>query len=204
MDKDTGPGSDLCVSCGICCDGALFDQGPVYPEEEARVLGYGFTIVERDDGKRYFLPPCGNLCGSACQIYDVRPTTCRTYRCTSLQALEAGEIDRAEADRRVAAGKAAIANVRRYLLPGESFIELRARFGREPAPSPAFRLAMVQWDRAMDRFFRKPHQRVLSPEPEPPEQNAGCAVFPQSCTGSTHMPEGGDWPPESQPLRSTG
>ena len=204
MDQDASFSSDLCVSCGICCDGALFDQGPIYPHEEAHALGLGFTIVERDDGRRYFLLPCGNLCGSACQVYDVRPTTCRTYKCTTLQAVEAGEIDRAEADRRVAIGKATVASVRQRLLPGESFLELRARFGEESAPAPDFKLTMVQWDMVMDRFFRKPHQRVLAPEAPPQEQIAPPVVLPQPCTVSTTIPAGGAWPPELPQSQSTG
>ena len=196
MDKDAGSSDDLCVSCGICCDGALFDQGPVYPDEEARARRLGFSIVERDDGRRYFLIPCGNLCGSVCQVYDMRLTTCRTYKCTTLQAAEAGEIARSEADRRVAAGREAIANVRRFLLPGESFMELRARFGDDPGPSPEFKLAMVRWNLAMDRFFRKPHQRVFGREPKPQEQNAVPVVPSQPCMVETNTPAEGGWPPE--------
>ena len=204
MDDEAASSSDLCVSCGICCDGALFDQGPVHPHEEARARSLGFTIAEREDGRRYFLIPCGNLCGSVCQVYDQRLTTCRTYKCTTLQALEHGEIDRAEADRRVAAGKAAIASVRRFLLPGESFSALRARFGADPAPSAAFRLAMVQWDLAMDRFFRKPHQRVLSPAPPPPEPKAAPVDPSPPCTVNTSTSAEGGWPPELPRSPSTG
>ncbi|GGD90392.1 hypothetical protein GCM10011515_07490 [Tsuneonella deserti] len=161
MDEDSGAGSDLCVSCGICCEGSLFDQGPIFPHEEPEAGELGFTIVQRNDGERFFLLPCGNLCGSVCQIYEKRLTTCRTYKCPTLEAVEAREIDRTEADRRVAAAKAAIANIRQRLLPGERFDELRIRFGADPAPSVVWKLAMVQWDMVLDRFFRKPHQRVV-------------------------------------------
>jgi Fe-S-cluster containining protein len=164
MSEDGGSSSDLCVSCGICCDGPLFDQAEVFAAEEARVRLLGFPIDERG-GKTYFPLPCGYLCGAVCRIYEQRPTTCRTYKCTTLSAIEAGEIDRAEADRRVAAAKDAIADVRARMLPGESFLELRVRFGQEPSPEPAFVLAMVKWDMAMDRYFRKPHQQVLGRNP---------------------------------------
>jgi Fe-S-cluster containining protein len=164
MGGDVDSSNELCVSCGICCDGPLFDQAEVFPAEEARVRMLGFAI-ERRGGKAYFPLPCGNLCGAVCRIYDQRPTTCRTYKCTTLTALEAGEIDRTEADRRVAAAKDAVADVRARMLPGESFHELRERFGHEPSPAPDFVLAMVKWDMAMDRYFRKPHQQVLGPNP---------------------------------------
>jgi Fe-S-cluster containining protein len=170
MSEDGGPGNDLCVSCGICCDGPLFDHAEVFAEEEARVRELGFTIEERG-GKTVFPLPCANLRGAVCQIYDVRPTTCRTYKCITLQAIEAGEIDRAEADRRVASAKAAVADVRARMSPGESFHELRVRFGKEPSPAPDFVLAMVKWDMTMDRYFRKPHQRVLGDQD--PRQQPG-------------------------------
>ena len=159
--------------------------------------------MDERNGTPVFLLPCGNLCGAVCEIYEARPTTCRTYKCTTLTGLKGGEIDRAEADRRVAIGRATVARVRERLLPGESFLELRTRFGRDPSPAPDFKLAMLQWDIVMDRFFRKPHQRVLTPEPEAQEPIASPADSPEPCTVSTTRRAGGAWRPESRRSRST-
>jgi len=150
----------LCVSCGICCDGPLFDYAKLLPEEVPHARELGFEIVQLGEHSAFALP-CGNLCGTVCQIYEVRPSRCRSYKCTTVEAMENGEIDRAEADRRVEATKVAVADVRKRLLPGETFLELRARFGDDPSPAPDFRLAMVKWDMTMDRYFRKPHQQVF-------------------------------------------
>ncbi len=154
------PVEPLCVTCGICCGGAMFDYGKVTPEEEPRLRALGFAIAKENETAVFALP-CGNLCGTACQVYADRPATCRAFTCPTLRQIESGEIDRTEADRRVAATKYAVDEVRHHLLPGETFRQLRQRFGGYGQPPADLQVAMVAYDMLMDRYFRKPHQRVL-------------------------------------------
>jgi Fe-S-cluster containining protein len=206
MSEPVPPAGDLCVKCGICCDSLLFDHAFLDPDEEAGVRALGFTITEVG-GQKAFTLPCGHLKGTACQVYEVRPRTCRLYTCETLRAVNRGDIDRAEADRRVVETKAAMAAMREHLLPGETFSELRKRFTRDPAPSAEFRLAFIMSNIMLDRYLRRPAHRVLdaslSEPPPPPEPNAASAVSDGSCTGNTTTPAGGASAPGSPPSRST-
>lgn len=90
----------LCLSCGLCCDGTLFAQVPITPDEAARLEGRVTLSVDR----RQLLQGCRALEGCRCGVYDERPSTCRHYRCVVLKSLEAGRLTEADA-------RAAIAEV---------------------------------------------------------------------------------------------
>lgn len=120
----------------------------------------GFALAERD-GQPVFLLGCVHLCGAVCQIYPSRPAACRAYQCTTLRELERGEIGRGEADRRVAAIKTAVEQVRAGGQPGERYADLRERVGQDRFAGRALQLALASCDMMMDRWFREPRQRVL-------------------------------------------
>ena len=206
MSEAEDPAGDLCVKCGICCDGPLFDHAYLDPDEEARARALGFPVIEVG-GQQAFPLPCVHLKGTACQIYEVRPRTCGLYTCETLRAVNRGDIDRAEADRRIVATKAAVTAIRAHLLPGETFLQMKRRFARDPAPSAEFRLAFVMWNMMLNRYFRRPRQRLLGAgagePPPPPEPNRASAVSDGSCTGNTTTPAGGASAPGSPPSRST-
>jgi hypothetical protein len=184
----------------------LFDHAPIAPEEEAPLRSLGFAIMDAG-GTRAFRQPCGHLRGTVCQVYEARPQTCRLYTCETLRALGRGDIDRAEADRRVRVTNSAVANARAHLAPGETFLQMKARFANDPSPTAEFRLAVVMWNMMMDRYFRRPDQHALSvgqvhgtgvAEPIP-----ASTVSARSCTESTITPADGESPPGSRPSRST-
>lgn len=82
--------SDLCLRCGICCDGTLFTRVPltandVVPEEALRV-------VRTETGARYLPQPCAGLDGTRCTVYGVRPLACRRFECLLVIALKEGEV----------------------------------------------------------------------------------------------------------------
>ncbi len=100
---DLPPTSQLCVSCGMCCDGTLFSQALLKAGEpdEARRLGMQVftigsgppeTVVGYDDAFRL---PCHLHDRGWCTIYDdtARPHVCGAFQCVLLKRLVAGEVD---------------------------------------------------------------------------------------------------------------
>ena len=72
--------SQLCQSCGFCCDGSLFHRARLLPEEVEPAKKKGLRVFQ-DVG---FEQPCPKLENRACTIYDERPTVCRKFACKLL------------------------------------------------------------------------------------------------------------------------
>ena len=85
------PGS-LCLQCGICCDGTLFNAVELQPGDSAtRLTALGLRL-RKSGAKDRFQQPCSALKGCRCDIYRDRPTYCRQFRCRVLIQLGDGEI----------------------------------------------------------------------------------------------------------------
>ncbi len=77
--------SDICVACGMCCDGTLFGKANLSNEQfnddyenvlKARDLNMN---VFEENGKYFFKQPC-HLFNTCCTVYNqVRPRVCGTY-----------------------------------------------------------------------------------------------------------------------------
>jgi uncharacterized protein len=98
----TDPAQGLCVQCGLCCDGTIFERARVFPEDDlVQLEANGFillTITER----RGFALPCHYQQGRVCTVYQQwRPTICHTFRCALLRRFDAGEISLIEARARI-------------------------------------------------------------------------------------------------------
>jgi Fe-S-cluster containining protein len=83
----------LCLACGFCCDGTLFNRVPLQ-EAEVEPLREALAIPA---GRFHGEQPCPALKGTVCGVYGARPLTCRRYRCLLLEAHEADEVGEAEA-----------------------------------------------------------------------------------------------------------
>lgn len=68
--------TDLCLSCGLCCDGSLFWAVPVATDDDAPVTR---------DAKGMLRQPCACFNGK-CTIYANRPNKCRDFDCGVVQA----------------------------------------------------------------------------------------------------------------------
>lgn len=108
----------LCTSCGACCNGTLFDEVPLERHEIALGARLGLPIVPCGDDAAMPLP-CPRLAGASCTVYADRPSTCRSYRCALLEAVEAERAELEDALARVSALRDAAARVR-ALLPAET------------------------------------------------------------------------------------
>ena len=84
--------SDVCMLCGMCCDGTLFGGAVVEDGESEHVVSLGLEIHRREDGSQAFLHPCPRFTKGCCGVYEQRPQVCRDYNCGLLPEYEAGRI----------------------------------------------------------------------------------------------------------------
>ena len=83
--------SELCQSCALCCNGALFSHVPVEPEEVIALRVLGVSSHTRPDGTVAMEQPCTALQGNRCGIYAQRPKRCHEFNCLLAKALHEGE-----------------------------------------------------------------------------------------------------------------
>jgi uncharacterized protein len=90
------PAEDLCLSCGLCCDGALYDFVKLEPTDDAQKLKELGLPVRVSRGKvpvASFPQPCVALCKNrTCRVYADRPWQCRDFECGVLKDVKAGRI----------------------------------------------------------------------------------------------------------------
>lgn len=98
----------LCLDCGLCCNGVLFDQVRLVAGDNAKALSAkGLKLKQR----RFFNQPCTALCGSQCTIYGDRPTRCRKFECRQYQLVAAGEIPAESAAGRIGEVRCQVAGI---------------------------------------------------------------------------------------------
>jgi hypothetical protein len=121
----TTGGSDLCTTCGLCCDGTLFDAVPL-TDAEAK----SFAPAPGQTESNRAAQPCRFLEGTCCGIYNDRFKACRRFRCELLKKLDAGGISLDEASALVVEAK----RWRREALPedGDASLGFRRRLMRRP------------------------------------------------------------------------
>jgi hypothetical protein len=89
---------DLCLSCGFCCDGTLFECVELDPGEEATFDAVTLIRV----GAKVAMPlPCNKHCSGTCTVYDRRPTTCSEFTCKLYDGVAAGSVNPQQADERI-------------------------------------------------------------------------------------------------------
>jgi hypothetical protein len=89
--------SDLCVACGLCCNGALFH------DVKLRDADGPAREAAKDSASKKFPQPCAHFCDGLCRIYAVRPAHCREFECALRLRCAAGRVSMESARRRVAA-----------------------------------------------------------------------------------------------------
>lgn len=92
MSKPEPDLSAVCVSCGLCCNGTLFQVAPLTKAEYSNLIAV--LDVELDSNGDGFLQlPCGALAGTTCTRYETRMDVCRDFRCGVLDGVTNGELD---------------------------------------------------------------------------------------------------------------
>ncbi|NCC31596.1 MAG: YkgJ family cysteine cluster protein [Chloroflexia bacterium] len=112
----------LCVQCGLCCDGTLFEWGRILADDDLdRLEVDGFILIATAQGTG-FAQPCPHHQNGLCAVYQQgRPQVCRTFRCALLRRVEAGELAWAEAQARIERTVALVERIQAQLpAPGDS------------------------------------------------------------------------------------
>jgi Fe-S-cluster containining protein len=86
----------LCLACGLCCDGTLFDNvrlGPGDAAEKLKALGLPVRVTRAKTPTSFFRQPCAALCENrTCRVYADRPSQCRSFECGVFKSAQAGRI----------------------------------------------------------------------------------------------------------------
>jgi hypothetical protein len=127
--------SEICLSCGLCCDGTLFQFAALEPDEAPRAERRRLRVHQLGDGTKVVLQPCAAHQG-ACAIYDERPLTCTRYRCSTLDAVESGAMPEGEARALLDRTKALARSVRESVPGNDALWRDVAHFVED---SPAWR-----------------------------------------------------------------
>lgn len=86
----------ICVDCGLCCDGTIFDFIQSPPDEDISKWNK-LKNVDKDGVKGIKLP-CPYLDGSKCSIYnEEKPLACSAYFCRLARVVKAGNATTEEA-----------------------------------------------------------------------------------------------------------
>ncbi len=174
--------SELCLACGLCCQGALHSRAALKPDETEVALRNGMTLTVLDDGSPGFDQPCPCHQSGACSIYgSTRPRVCSDYKCRLLKQYLRGEITLVMGLEIVARTKRLIEAVRAGL---EGFMEPPTRSlnnrmisflkSRGPASShetrsdlPGRLLSICSLQVLFKKHFYEPVSEVAKPGPEP-------------------------------------
>ncbi|SHG70609.1 Putative zinc-or iron-chelating domain-containing protein [Salegentibacter echinorum] len=82
--------SNICLSCGLCCDGTLIGFVQLENDELPRMKEV-MDIID-DNGNGFFLNPCNKYC-AGCTIYSERPKQCASFECKLLKNFEQKELN---------------------------------------------------------------------------------------------------------------
>ena len=109
----------LCLACGLCCDGTLFDHVQLKPNDDAaklKALGLPAAATRAKIPVIRFTQPCAALCADCtCRLYADRPKQCREFECGVYKDVQAGRISFATALVLVKKARRQAAGIRRLL-----------------------------------------------------------------------------------------
>lgn len=153
--------SELCLECGLCCDGTLFRHVSLDAGEGAALVALGIGVGAKKQREVMWLP-CGKLEGRCCTIYEARPQGCRRFVCALGRRLVAKELTDGAALAIVREMQARLEALREVLPPPEGQPVLR--HARACIDSTTTQVTEAQLD-----AFRRVEElryRVFMPPPE--------------------------------------
>ena len=131
------PAEQLCLACGLCCDGTLFGHvklGPGDNVKKLKALGLPVSVSRSQTPVARFPQPCAALCADrTCRLYADRPVQCRIFECGVFKDAQAGRIKFSAALRLVKQARQLADQVRgllRKLGDTEEHLSLNERFRR--------------------------------------------------------------------------
>jgi Fe-S-cluster containining protein len=90
--NQNGAVAQLCLACGMCCNGVLFGDVELQARDDTRQLAALGMELFRKGRKQCFNQPCACFDGKLCCIYEDRPNRCRTFECRLLQRVQSGKV----------------------------------------------------------------------------------------------------------------
>ncbi len=156
---------DLCLACGLCCNGGIFARVKLQPEDDpVRLQALGLPLIQPRGNRpsrtphsapraQHFKQPCAAFDGCRCSIYAERPSYCRQFECLLLKSVKAGSTGTAAALRTIRTARErtqAVDRLLRVLGDTDEQTALSARFRRT-----ARRLEEVGLDRKAAGTFGK-------------------------------------------------
>ena len=135
--------SQLCMACGLCCNGALHDAAALLPEEATLALDLGMKVTQSERGVQFELP-CHLLKDRCCTVYADRPSPCRNYRCRLLQSLDAGERSLEQCLDKVSNAQSLLGDLVDILPKGMTIPEARASVAFRPVEDDAGRIGKAK------------------------------------------------------------
>lgn len=82
--------TNICLSCGLCCDGTLVGFVQLDNEELSPVKQ--LMDIEQTGENGLFFLPCNELGCNGCNIYSQRPKACSNFECGVLKSFEKKEL----------------------------------------------------------------------------------------------------------------
>lgn len=169
------PAEQLCLACGLCCDGTLFDGVQLETGDDAKklkALGLPVAISRGRTPIARFPQPCTALCTDrTCRVYANRPAQCRIFECGVLKEANAGRITFATAQRSVKQARRRADKIRRLLRElgdteehrslGERFFRMQCRM-EEQAPDEAARDAFADLSLEVHHFKLLAHEKFYT------------------------------------------
>ena len=176
------PSEQLCLACGLCCDGTLFDGVQLERGDDAKrleALGLPVVTFKAKNPISRFAQPCAALCADrTCRLYADRPRQCRIFECKVFKEHKGGHIDHEAALRLVTKTRRHADKVRKLLRKlgdtdeerslGERFHRMQCRMEAESPGADALalfadlslavhRLKLV----AHEKFYTRPDEGAL-------------------------------------------
>ena len=84
-------GSPLCLTCGLCCNGTLYERVEVKPQHVPLVSKLRLRLEPFNDSFQ-FPQPCSLYQKDCCSVYPHHPPSCKAYKCALLHKYESGEV----------------------------------------------------------------------------------------------------------------
>ena len=110
--EDPSDEQQLCLECGMCCNGVIFGDVKLREGDDAARLE---SLGLRMKGKRAFSQPCAALEGCRCRIYEERPKYCREFECVVLENVKSGRLKKTVARGIIREAKKRVTRVERLL-----------------------------------------------------------------------------------------
>jgi Fe-S-cluster containining protein len=158
----TRSGSDLCLPCGLCCDGSLFSHAWLEPAEEGQARSLGLEVYPLDTRVTFRLP-CPLFRPDRCSIYGQRrPGICASYQCRQLRNYLRGKVALEDAVRQICVAKARVADLR---LQAGSEPNFRERLRQVLVVSPLLAQTLDDFSTVLDGldlFAQEPDEELAA------------------------------------------